>query len=64
MSATVTVEAQGRENGGAVQNTLPMAFALKKEPGHRFLIIPTERWRVVRVEGSGLENLGGGLLDF
>jgi ketosteroid isomerase-like protein len=61
VTATVGLDAQGKERGDRASNTLPMTFQLKKEPGHRFLILPAENWRVVG--GSGF-NVDLGLFGF
>jgi ketosteroid isomerase-like protein len=61
VSATVSIDAQGKEAGERAGNTLPMTFRLKREPGHRFLVIPTQTWRVVSATGF---DVGAGLFDF
>lgn len=63
VSATVTVEAQGKEATAPSTNTYPVTFQLRKEPGQRLLVLPAQHWRVVEASGTGFE-IGGGLLDF
>ena len=59
-SSNVTVEAQAKGSDQSASNTYPMTLQLRKEPGHRFLVIPTETWRVVAVEGV---SIPGGLFE-
>lgn len=63
VSATVTIEAQGKESNETSSNTYPMTLQFRKEPGYRFLVIPTEYWRVVSAGGSGFQ-LDSGFMGF
>ncbi|MBW3623106.1 MAG: hypothetical protein KY468_06810 [Armatimonadetes bacterium] len=63
VSMNATVEAQGKTNSETVSNTVPVTLQLRREEGYRFLVIPTEVWRVTGASGTGL-SFGGDLLGF
>jgi ketosteroid isomerase-like protein len=63
VDATVSLEAQMRNSNEVERGTYPVTLHFRKEPGYKFLIIPTETWRVVKIEGTGFGGLTGDLLD-
>ncbi len=63
VNTDLTVESTSRQSENTTHETYPITLTLRKEPGYRFLVLPTQRWRVIKASGAGLP-LGGDLLEF
>jgi ketosteroid isomerase-like protein len=57
-TADITVESRARQSNDSSKSSSPLTFYFKKEPGYRFLVIPTPKWRIVKATGENLPSFG------